>query len=66
VDGARRLGRSRPVDACGFLGHIAGLLEVARRGHKTRRLALCNSGDAAGSRERAAGYGAWALEEAVR
>jgi hypothetical protein len=56
-----------PGDACGFLA-IAGLLvEAARRGLVSRRLALRNSGDAAaGSHERVVGYGAWAFEEAER
>ena len=57
-----------PGDACGFRA-IAGLLvEAARRGLVSRRLALRNSGDApAGSRERVVGYGAWAFkEEAAR
>ena len=48
-----------PNQACGCLP-IAGLLvEAGRRGLKTRRLSLCNSGDAAGSRDRVVGYGAW-------
>jgi len=52
-----------PNDACGFLP-IAGLLiEAARRGLKTQRLALCNSGDTAGARDRVVGYGAWIFEE---
>jgi AmmeMemoRadiSam system protein B len=47
--------------ACGFLP-IAGLLiEAARRGLSARRLALCNSGDTAGDRDRVVGYGAWAF-----
>jgi AmmeMemoRadiSam system protein B len=55
-----RLGAS---DACGFLP-IAGLLQqAARRGLATRRLALCNSGDTAGSRDRVVGYGAWAFTD---
>jgi len=58
-DGAR-LG---PADACGFLA-VAGLLvEAQRHGLKARRLALCNSGDTAGSRDRVVGYGAWAFEQ---
>jgi AmmeMemoRadiSam system protein B len=48
-------------NACGFLP-IAGLLvETARCGLKAQRLALCNSGDTAGDRERVVGYGAWAF-----
>ena len=57
---------ARRRDACGFRA-IAGLLvEARRRGLKARQLALCNSGDTAGSSERVVGYGAWAFEEAVR
>jgi MEMO1 family protein len=45
--------------ACGHLS-VAGLLvEAQRRGLKPQRLALCNSGDTAGSRDRVVGYGAW-------
>jgi MEMO1 family protein len=48
-----------PNDACGFLP-IAGLLiEASRRDLNARRLALCNSGDTAGSRDSVVGYGAW-------
>jgi len=58
--------RLGPGDACGFLA-VAGLLvEADRRGLKTRRLALCNSGDTAGTRERVVGYGAWAFDEPSR
>jgi hypothetical protein len=35
------------------------LIEAERRGLKARRLALRNSGDSAGSRDRVVGYGAW-------
>ena len=50
-----------PADACGFLP-IAGLLvQAGQRGLKAERLALCNSGDTAGSRDRVVGYGAWAF-----
>ncbi len=50
-----------PDDACGALA-IAGLLkEAAGRGLQARRLALCNSGDTAGPRDRVVGYGAWAF-----
>jgi MEMO1 family protein len=50
-----------PSDACGFLA-VAGLLRHAeRRGLKAQRLALCNSGDTAGPRDRVVGYGAWAF-----
>jgi AmmeMemoRadiSam system protein B len=52
-----------PARACGFLP-IAGLLvEAGRRGLAARRLALCNSGDTAGDRDRVVGYGAWAWME---
>jgi AmmeMemoRadiSam system protein B len=48
-----------PESACGFLA-VAGLVEAAsRHGLKAQRLALCNSGDTAGSRDRVVGYGAW-------
>jgi AmmeMemoRadiSam system protein B len=48
-------------NACGFLP-IAGLLvETAQRGLAAQRLALCNSGDSAGGRDRVVGYGAWAF-----
>ena len=50
-----------PDDACGFLP-VAGLLMLAeRRQLKAERLALCNSGDTAGPRDRVVGYGAWAF-----
>jgi AmmeMemoRadiSam system protein B len=52
-----------PEKACGFLA-VAGLIvETNRRGLTPRRLALCNSGDTAGRRERVVGYGAWMVEE---
>jgi AmmeMemoRadiSam system protein B len=52
-----------PDDACGARP-IAGFLVAAeRRGLKARRLALSNSGDSAGGRDRVVGYGAWAFEE---
>jgi AmmeMemoRadiSam system protein B len=52
-----------PDRACGFLA-VAGLLvEADRRGLAARRLALCNSGDTAGPRDRVVGYGAWIWEE---
>jgi len=48
-----------PDQACGCLA-VAGLLvETERRGLKAQRLALCNSGDTAGSRDQVVGYGAW-------
>jgi MEMO1 family protein len=59
-------GRLGPDRACGFLA-VAGLLvEADRRGLAPRRLALCNSGDTAGPRDRVVGYGAWIWEEAPR
>ena len=52
-----------PDQACGFLA-VAGLLvEANRRGLAAQRLALCNSGDTAGSRDQVVGYGAWMLDE---
>ena len=48
-------------NACGHLP-VAGLLvEGGRRGLAAQRLALCNSGDTAGGRDRVVGYGAWIL-----
>jgi AmmeMemoRadiSam system protein B len=41
-------------------------VEADRRGLTARRLALCNSGDTAGPRDRVVGYGAWILEETPR
>jgi AmmeMemoRadiSam system protein B len=53
-----------PGDACGYLS-IAGLLiNTARRGLKAQRLALCNSGDTSGERDRVVGYGVWLFEDA--
>lgn len=50
-----------PNDACGYLA-VAGLLcQAERRGLKAQRLALKNSGDTAGPRDRVVGYGAWAF-----
>jgi MEMO1 family protein len=50
--------------ACGFLP-IAGLLQQAAKwGLAATRLGLCNSGDAAGPRDRVVGYGAWAFTPA--
>ena len=49
-----------PDDACGYLP-IAGLLrQTGARGLQVQRLAMCNSGDTAGPRDRVVGYGAWA------
>lgn len=48
-----------PGNACGYLA-IAGLLiELNQRGLGVQRLALANSGDTAGTRDRVVGYGAW-------
>jgi AmmeMemoRadiSam system protein B len=47
--------------ACGFLPISGLLVETARCGLKVQRLALCNSADTAGDRERVVGYGAWAF-----
>jgi MEMO1 family protein len=52
----------RSQHACGFLAVAGLLLEAARHGLAARRLALCNSGDTAGSPERVVGYGAWAFD----
>ena len=48
-----------PSDACGHLAIRGALREVARRGLKVERLALCNSGDVTGDRRSVVGYGAW-------
>jgi MEMO1 family protein len=48
-----------PKDACGFLPVAGLLIEARRRGLNAQRLALCNSGDTAGSRDSVVGYGAW-------
>ena len=56
--------RLGPEAACGRLA-IAGLLIQARRQRlRAERLALCNSGDTAGSKDKVVGYGAWALRAA--
>ncbi|MDQ4060260.1 MAG: AmmeMemoRadiSam system protein B, partial [Pseudomonadota bacterium] len=55
--------RLGPDDACGFLPVAGLLIEAERRGLKARRLALCNSGDTAGARNRVVGYGAWVFDE---
>ena len=57
---------SAPIEACGFLAVAGLLMEADRRGLTARRLALCNSGDTAGPRDRVVGYGAWILEETPR
>ncbi|HGG58945.1 MAG TPA: AmmeMemoRadiSam system protein B [Gammaproteobacteria bacterium] len=53
--------RIGPHDACGF-APIRGLLAVARRkGLAVERVALVNSGDTAGDKQRVVGYGAYVL-----
>ena len=52
-----------PGDACGHLAVSGLLVEASRRGLAAKRLALCNSGDTAGPRDRVVGYGAWAFNE---
>lgn len=48
--------------ACGFIPLLA-LLEVAKMHHlNVTKLALCNSGDTAGTHDRVVGYGAYALQ----
>jgi MEMO1 family protein len=56
------LGSSR---ACGWMAVAGLLMETRRRGLEGYRLALCNSGDTAGSRDRVVGYGAWMFGEAA-
>jgi MEMO1 family protein len=51
--------RLGPGQACGCLAVAGLLIESGRRGLKAQRLALCNSGDTAGSRDRVVGYGSW-------
>ena len=53
-----------PKEACGCLAMAGLLVEASRRGLAARRLALCNSGDTAGPRDRVVGYGAWSFEQA--
>jgi len=50
--------------ACGWLGVAGLLMETHRRGLGAYRLALCNSGDTAGARDRVVGYGAWMFAKA--
>jgi MEMO1 family protein len=57
-----RLGSSR---ACGWVAVAGLLIETRRRGLGAYRLALCNSGDTSGSRDRVVGYGAWVFGEAA-
>jgi MEMO1 family protein len=49
--------------ACGWQAVAGLLIETRRRGLGGHRLALCNSGDTAGSRDRVVGYGAWMFGE---
>jgi AmmeMemoRadiSam system protein B len=49
------------ADACGHMAVRGALKEAARRDLKVERLALCNSGDTAGDRQRVVGYGAWSF-----
>jgi hypothetical protein len=53
-----------PERACGWLAVAGLLMEMGDRGGIGRRLALCNSGDTAGPRDRVVGYGAWKFEDA--
>jgi AmmeMemoRadiSam system protein B len=55
--------RLGPNEACGCLAVAGLLMETERHGLKARRLALCNSGNTAGSRDRVVGYGAWMFAE---
>ncbi|MEQ9490781.1 MAG: AmmeMemoRadiSam system protein B [Alphaproteobacteria bacterium] len=56
----RAIGRDQ---ACGRVP-ISGLLTSAENRHmKIDRVALCNSGDTAGPKDRVVGYGAWTLSE---
>jgi AmmeMemoRadiSam system protein B len=48
-----------PDRACGYLAVAGLLIEAGRRGLEAQRLALCNSGDTAGPRDRVVGYGSW-------
>ena len=52
--------------ACGWVAVAGLLIETRRRGLGGYRLALCNSGDTAGSRDRVVGYGAWMFGEAAQ
>ena len=51
-------------EACGWLAVAGLLIESRRRGLEAFRLALCNSGDMAGSQDRVVGYGAWMFGKA--
>ena len=52
--------------ACGWVAVAGLLIESRRRGLEVCRLALCNSGDTAGSRDRVVGYGAWMFVKAKK
>jgi len=54
-------GEIGPADACGHLAVRGALIAARRRGLRVERLALANSGDAAGDRGSVVGYGAWAI-----
>jgi MEMO1 family protein len=58
-------GHLGPNDACGFRAIAGMLVEARRRNLRTRRLALCNSGDTGAGRGRVVGYGAWSFEEKI-
>ena len=51
----------RATDACGAAPLRGLLIAAERHGLTVEQLALCNSGDTAGSRDRVVGYGAFAL-----
>ena len=53
-------------EACGAAAINGALLAARRHRLAPRLLALCNSGDTAGERDRVVGYGAIAFEEASR
>jgi len=55
-----------PHEACGAAAINGALLTARHHGLAPRLLALCNSGDTAGDRDRVVGYGAIAFEEAWR
>jgi MEMO1 family protein len=48
-------------NACGYLPIAGFLIEAGQYGLQAHRLAMCNSGDTAGDRDRVVGYGAWAF-----
>jgi hypothetical protein len=55
-----------PHEACGAAAINGALLTARHHGLAPRLLALCNSGDTAGDRDRVVGYGAIAFEEPWR